>query len=148
MGNNIKQMLATYGALWCEAVLEGFKYYQVAYPQDAADHSKLSRASLIHDHMVAAAKRLLPDFTFITHCQRGVFALQDELVVQLKRLGHDMMPRNFPTPTSNGLYNDGGVEGLPGIPAQIPLITIGYVPDDYWNSPPWRFRHADHFLLT
>lgn len=136
MGNNIKQMLASFGSLFSEIVLEGFKEYHSAYARTSAAHSKTSRASLIHDHMIEKAKMLLPaPFRFTKHFQRDVFTFSDEMVVQLKRLGHDLMPRNFPTPTNSLLYHSGSVEGLHGIPSQLPFITIGYIPDEYWLSP-------------
>jgi hypothetical protein len=136
MGNNIKTLLASFGPLFSEIVLEGFKEYRSIYARSSAAHSKLSRASLIHDHMLEKAKMLLPPpFHFTNHFQRGVFTFGDEAVVQFKRLGRDLMPRNYPTTTNLAIYESGEIDGLSGIPSSLPFVTIGYVPDEFWLNP-------------
>jgi hypothetical protein len=134
--NSINTMLASHGSQFRDIVVEGFQYYQSQYAQQAADHSKRSRASLIHDHMIAIARQRLPaSFHYIEHQQREIFTYGDEAVVQLKRLDADMKPRNFLTSACYSLYSAGEMEGLPGILTSLPFITIGYLPDQFWRHP-------------
>lgn len=137
MFNTPPGIIASVGPVLHDVVKKGFQCYPNNYGPYALDHSATSRACLIHDHIIALGKEMLPAQGFYStkHMGRSVFTYQDVMVVQFKRLDHRLMPQNFETKLSKSLYQDGVIDGLEGILTELPFVTVGYIPDELWLNP-------------
>lgn len=130
-------MCASHASRFTAVVKGGFNGYLHKYASHLGDHSKTSRASLIHDEMVQLGREVLPadEFRCIHWQGRDVFTFQDSIVIQLKRLDKQLKPSNVKTAASSALYEFGEAEGLEGIGESLPIVTLGYIPDELWSSP-------------
>ena len=79
--------------------------------------------------MVRAGLEILPkpDFHLIRMGQRNFFSFRDLLLLQFKKLKHNLTTSNSPTHQSELFDLIGEVSGLPGIEESIPLLSAGYV---------------------
>ncbi|WP_035605545.1 hypothetical protein [Haloferula sp. BvORR071] len=108
--------------------LKAVQDYIRLYSQVAPAHSKRSQASLIHDHMIDWAGRILPaEFRRIDVRQRILFNFKDEYLIQFNKLEANNRRACNNTSQQSLLFEETGEVGLPGIRAVLPLVTIGYV---------------------
>ena len=117
-------------------VRNGVLSYPTQYNETLDVHTTRSQASLMHDHMIAEGKRSLPhpEFHWVKTRGRSLCNFHDCMLLQFKRLSHRMMPSNYPTHQAELIARMGSVDGLPGMDAVIPLITIGYVPRPFLDG--------------
>jgi hypothetical protein len=134
--SSFKTAIGDYRAALARVVRKGFEEYFEVYGAHAACHSKRSRASLIHDLMIKHAKKELPEkeFHYIVMDEREIFSFRGEFLIQFKKLKHSMVGSNYPTAQALLFEEDGEIEGLPGIATKLPLITVGYVPRQYFSG--------------
>lgn len=107
----------------------GVHAYDSNYVQTAPSHSLRSKASLIHDHMIECADSILPreDFKRIDSKQRILYNFQNKLLIQFNKLDPDIRRATRNHTTQSLLFDEGETDGLEGIPANLPLLTAGYV---------------------
>ena len=109
------------------AVLDYFRLYS----DTALTHSKRSQASLIHDHMIDWAEKLLPaEFKLLDMRQRILFNFKDQLLLQFNKLESKARRAATNSSLQSLLFDDTGEVGLPGFDAVLPLVTVGYVLKD------------------
>lgn len=135
--SSFNSAIGNYRAVLARVVRNAFNDYFEIYSAQAADHSKCTRASLIHDLMIKHAKKLLPEkvFRYIVIGDREVFNFCSEFLIQFKKLKRSMLGSNYPTHQALMFSEDGEIDvGLPGIGGSLPLITIGYVPRQYFSG--------------
>lgn len=117
-----------------EVVRNGFNSYPENYNGTTDSHSKRSRASLIHDHIIQCALQLLPrpEFHLIRTGQRNFFSFQDQFLVQFKKLGANLMTSNYQTRQACLFEMNGTTAGLFGPEEGLSIINVGYVPKPYF----------------
>lgn len=83
---------------------------------------------MIHDHICDEVKREVCNETFIFRefRQRNLFVFNNALVISFKRFDEQLQSRNYPTATAEKFA---GQEEIEGIPANLPRIEMGYIPD-------------------
>jgi hypothetical protein len=127
--SEFERAIGSHLGLLARVVNEGVQVYDERYIETAPAHSKRSKASLIHDHMIEWADRLLPaEFRRVDSQQRVLYNYRDLLLIQFNKLEHDIRRASRNNSHQALLFDEvGEVMGLPGIPAALPLVTVGYV---------------------
>jgi hypothetical protein len=116
-----------------QIVREGFNFYFGQYGPVAFTHSPRTRASIINDHIVDLAKQRLPEYGVrpSKRMQRNLFDVQGNCVLHFKKLDRNKLSSNYPTLFS--LEFNRQME-LPGLPATLPRLKVGYVPTRDWSG--------------
>ncbi len=116
-----------------DAVQRGFSDYAARYSHVADIHDNRTVASIIHCHIVEAAKSIAcgPDLVFRYLAQRNLFILKNSVIIVFKKLDENLRSQNYPTRSAT---NFNAQEELEGIPANLPRIEVGYVPDSVGAS--------------
>ncbi len=123
------KQIGDYSATLADVVRNAVESYPAVYQSTTDVHSKRTQANLVHDHMVRSAMERLPSsaFKFIRARQRNLFSFRDKFLIQFKKLNRNLRSSNYPTRQAELFDQLGGVEGLPGMEVNIPLLTVGYV---------------------
>lgn len=134
--SSFNKAIGDYRAALARVVRKGFDEYFEVYSPYSAAHSKRTRASLIHDLMIKHAKKELPEkeFRYIVVDEREIFNFLGEFLIQFKKLKDSLVGSNYPTTQALLFEEEGEVDGLPGIATKLPLITVGYVPRQYFSG--------------
>ena len=115
----------------------GFYGYFKKYRDNCADHSKRSRASLIHDETILQAKKsyLCKDgiAKHIEECNREVFILDNFAILQFKKLNDQLLVENYPTEFASRFNGNEQLE-LKNIPSALPRLNVGYVVNQTWTE--------------
>lgn len=133
--DEVLEILKPYAETIHNCITFGFDAYGNKYSDTSADHSSRTRASIIRDEMVKAAKNDLCAQDGVKHVKtktdRDIFCIQERVIVQFKRLVDKLLVRNYPTDTAK-LFNGNAQVALDGIPPNLPRINAGYVPSVDW----------------
>ena len=124
-------MLKKYLTAIRKVIFKGFSDYPVNYGHVSFKHHPRSRATLIHDHIIDAAKETFsafPEIHFIKGALRNLFDVEDKIVLQFKKLKRSLISSNYPTQLALAFQLQESITGLPGISPKLPRLTAGYVP--------------------
>jgi len=115
------------------AVETGFSDYADKYGHVAYIHNNRTVATIIHDHIVEAAKVKVcgPEVEFKYLAHRNIFILRGAVILVFKKLNENLHSQNYPTRSAR---NFNAQEELEGIPANLPRIEVGYVADSIGAS--------------
>lgn len=116
----------------CGIPRDAFAGYSVDYKDTAAEHSFVSKASLIHDRMIKLAhERLLirKDVEPISIQRRICFKVSDRVILQFKKLNDKVLPQNYETAYSVSFNGNYSPTAFKTIPVSLPRLTVGYVTD-------------------
>lgn len=129
----LRPLLQPYFKVLEQIIRDGFRYYFEAYASEIARHSKRTRATLINDHIVDCAKRLLPPGLVRSMLlqQRNLFSFGDNFMVHFKKMDRKKLASNIPTLFSIEFNKQ---LDLPGLPATLPRLVAGYVPKKDWSG--------------
>jgi len=116
-----------------EAIQRGFDSYATKYSHVADVHHPRSVASVIHDHICDEVKREVcnESFVFRELRQRNLFLFENILIITFKRFDEQLQSKNYPTETAEKFAAQ---EEIEGIPANLPRIEMGYIPDAAGSS--------------
>lgn len=117
-------------------VLSGFDDYIRGYGDKSHTHHARTRACLIHDLIVARAKELqcqMEGFVFVGRRPRNFFNLREQIIIQFKKLEPTLLAMNLQTTLALALQESPQIS-IPGIPPRLPLITVGYVPNQIFTA--------------
>ncbi|WAC20912.1 hypothetical protein OVA24_05890 [Luteolibacter sp. SL250] len=106
----------------------GFGDYARSYSMVADAHNSRVVANIINCHMVDRLKKdgCDEDLVFCAANHRDLFVYQNKVIFIFKKLDEKLKSRNYPTQASRRFNAQ---EPLRGIPAALPRVEIGYVPD-------------------
>jgi hypothetical protein len=133
-GNSILQQ---YLAAIRDAIQRGFAEYASLYGHVSVVHHPRSRATVIHDHIVARAKEIFDEFPgihFLSGAPRNLFDVDGKIVLQFKKLRRTLLSSNYPTQLALAFERQQRVDGFPEIPPKLPRLAAGYVPSRDFTS--------------
>lgn len=119
-----------------DAVLSGFSDYITECGEQSHKHHPRTRACLVHDLIVGRAKELqneLSGFVFIRRKPRNFFNFREQAIIQFKKLKPSLLTANLQTSLALALEESPQIS-IPGIPPKLPLITVGYVPNQIFSA--------------
>ncbi len=134
--SDAERALRAYYPTFCALVLDGFADYITEYAATSHKHSPRTRANLIHDHIFDRAKQKLSEHSDFHRVQtkiRDLFDFADTLVLQFKKLTRNLRTSNILTQLTLD-FNFQREVHLPGVPATLPRLTLGYVPKTDWTE--------------
>ncbi len=120
---------------FAEAVRGGFNFYFEHYGENSFRHTPRTRANIINDHIVDAAKQLFaerhPEIAPFHAKGRRLFEVPNAAVLHFKKLDKQKRPSNYPTLFALD-FND-PQRFLPGL-GPLPRLAVGYRPSEDWTS--------------
>jgi hypothetical protein len=122
LGSNLKQIR--------DCVVGAFQKYRSDYSANALVHTARSRASIIHDHMIASARATFANDKGVRiFSKRGLSLInvKDSLLLRFKKMDKEKRTRNILTQQS---FLFRAQLELPGIPAELTHLEAGYVLND------------------
>ena len=127
--NDFERTLGSTGlACLNDIVVEGYRDYGRLYSQTAPTLTKRTAASVRHDHMIERAGASLPaEFKRVDVHQRVLFDFCGAFMIQFNKLDPEIRRSARNRTIQAQLFDDGYVDCLPGIPASLPIVTVGYV---------------------
>ena len=127
------KVLAPYTSLFHEAILARFRDRHKGYAEEISKHTPRTRASLVNDLIVDRALRLLaPLKVRVIYIQNRVIFDIGRALIQFKKLNSgSLASNNYPTEFAQDFNKQ--VE-LPGVPAELPRLIVGYVPTRDWTQ--------------
>jgi len=111
---------------------DAFAAYFVDYKDTAAEHSPVSKASLVHDRMVRLAHERLSQFEgvkAVSPHRRDCFEIKSCVLLQFKKLTDEILPRNYQTEYAKSFNGNDPQSAFKTIPVSLPRLTVGYVAD-------------------
>lgn len=131
-----EKLLAPFMSDLRDCVIDGFNDYHRQYAHVSYLHHPRTRACAIHDQISHYAKQRLLQFAEIHAIPtklRNLFDLSGVAVFQFKKLSRQLQTSNLPTLFALE-FNRQQPLSLPGIPASLPRLFIGYVPRRDWTA--------------
>jgi hypothetical protein len=125
--SSAEQILGPYLKRFRDCIVLAFQRYKSDYQANALVHTARSRASVIHDHMVAFAREFFgADEEIRIFDRRGLSLInvKNSLLLRFKKLDAKKHSRNIPTQQS---FLFRAQLELPGIPAELTHLEAGYV---------------------
>jgi hypothetical protein len=113
-----------------DCIVRAFQKYVSDYRSVALVHTSRSRASVIHDHMIANARESFAGDDGIRIFSKSGLSLinvKDSLLLRFKKMDKKKHTHNIPTQQS---FLFRAQLELPGIPAELTHLEAGYVLND------------------
>lgn len=122
-------------------VESGFDDYIKKYPVELRMvHEVRTKAGNVRDHIVAKARNEFEGTIGVSIIENNnLFILDFEgaLLLRFKKLKKNLLPSNYPTKQQIcfDFQNENAIQNeLAGIPANLPILTAGYVPNCLWTG--------------
>lgn len=129
-----QQLRPYFGTLW-QAITRGFTRYHEDHRDNAYLHSPRTRASTINDYIVASANDLFsdrhPELVPLNAAGRKLFEVPNSALLHFKKLNSKKLSSNYPTLFA---LNFNRQLDLPGLPAVLPRLIVGYEPTVDWTA--------------
>jgi hypothetical protein len=110
-----------------DCIVRAFQKWRSDYSKNALVHTARSRASVIHDHMVAFAKEYFSgddSIRIFSKSGLAVVNIKDVVLLRFKKL--DAKKRSSSIPTRQNYLFKAQLD-LPGIPSELTHLEAGYV---------------------
>lgn len=124
---NAEQILGPFLSRFRDCIVQAFQKYRTDYKTVSIVHTQRSRASLIHDHMIAFAREFLggdPQIQIFAKRGLSLVNVKDNLLIRFKKLDAKRHSRDNAT-QQNFLFT--AQLDLPGISSELTHLQAGYV---------------------
>lgn len=110
------------------SIHQGFHEYATDYSKNADKHETRTVRMIINDHIADAVKQEFVESRLIHQRVKGrnLFIYDDKVILNFKKFDENLLSSNFPTKSAKAYNNQ---EELEGIPANLPRVELGYIPD-------------------